>query len=97
MLKIKTNNKPRPILGYYELSKRQLNMVKRDCYIMTSTEENENFIFYKNRAFLLSEFMRTTKTGPLGQWDGSFSETYFSGVLIKIIDNDNCIMGSYSE
>ena len=93
-LNIVTNNVPREIIYGFELpaSKR-----KDFDYIESDEDFNNNqFVKYLGHYYDVGEFMRIEKNSDLKDWDGYSSDTYFSGTLIKICeDNDYVIMGQY--
>lgn len=104
-MRIKTNNKPRPILSYWELSNKQKNIVDKE-YQGLDDIENHSFIFYKDFPYLLSDFTRVNNNIwcnmpnnsqiVTGGWHGYLSETFFSAILIKVCaDNETCIIGVY--
>ena len=86
-MKIKTNNQPRDILSWYDLTPEEQ---KEFDYL----EEGDGLFFrYKNWAYDLGEAMRIE--GVAG-WQGYYSGTAFSGVLIRYTsDYDRVIVGSY--
>jgi hypothetical protein len=57
----------------------------------------DSFFCYRGRWYHLDEFMRIDQTSPLqGHWDGYLSDSFFSGVLIKLLDNgDGYQIGTY--
>ena len=84
-MKIKTNNQPRDILTWYDLTPAEQ---KEFDYL----EEGEGSFFfrYKNQAYDLGEFMRIdANIAPHPQrddwekWHGYASDSYFSGVLVS--------------
>jgi len=92
-MKIKTNNVPRFILNGYDLPKKQ-----RNNFDWISDEEfNEaEFVKYKGRYYALYEFTVCYNAAyPLSNWQGYYSESYFSGILIKFKDNNSVIVGQY--
>lgn len=93
-MKIKCNNKPRQFVYGYELGDKE----KQEFDYINPEELNyHNFVRYKGRVYDVSEFMRIEKHNQeLQGFDGYCSDSFFSGVLIKIIDSDTCVMGSYT-
>lgn len=81
-LTIKTNNQWRNFLYGYELTDRE----KQDFDWMEPEElDSAPFARYRNRLYALDEFMRIDENAPFpGDWDGYHSDSFFSGVLIKI-------------
>lgn len=103
-LTIKTNNQPRqPMSGLtIELfvGDKQAAKIRQQFDYLTDEEfENESFISYKGYVYAMSDFMRIEKdsTGDLAQlgWHGYSSDSFFSGVLIKLCDDGDVIMGRF--
>ena len=89
-IKIMTNNKPRQLIYGYELSDKQ----KQDFDYIEDINSHD-FVKYKNNIYDLSEFMRIENNDSLKGWEGYSSDSYFSGTLVKYIDDDSVIMGWY--
>ena len=92
-MKIISNNKPRFLTYGYELSAKE----KSDFdYIEADEIDLHEFVRYNGHVYDCSEFMRTGNNEALKCWDGYTSDTYFSGVLIKLSgDGESAIMGRY--
>ena len=88
--KIITNNKPRQLVYGYELTDKQ----KQDFDYIEDIDSHD-FVKYKNNIYDLSEFMRIESIDSLKDWHGYSSGSYFSGTLVKYIDDDTVIMGWY--
>lgn len=95
-LKIKTNNVPREILLGYQLTDRE----KREFHYIKADEiDDHSFVRYRGRVYDLGEFMRLNggELTDLG-WHGAAGDSYFSGVVIKIVrvdHDDMVILGTY--
>lgn len=90
-MKIITNNQPRQLIYGYELTEKQ----KQDFDYLDDID-NQDFVRYKGNLYDVSEFISTFyQCDSLKDWDGYSSDSYFSGVLIKMIDSDTAIMASY--
>lgn len=89
-MKIITNNQPRQLIYGYELTEKQ----KQDFDYLDDID-SQDFVRYKGNIYDVSEFMSTYNMDSLKDWDGYTSDSYFSGVLIKIIDSDTVIIGRY--
>lgn len=96
-MKIKTNNQPREVLTWYDLTPEEQ---KEFDYL----EEGEGSFFrYKGWVYDLGEFMRIdAKIAPHPQregwekWHGYASDSYFSGALIRYTsDCEQVIVGQY--
>jgi hypothetical protein len=90
---IRTNNVPRnPIYGY-ELSEKER---KEFDYIDAEHFDGHSFLRYKGELYDLSDFMRAREISELSAWDGYASDSYFSGIVIKYVDNfERVIVGTY--
>ena len=60
-------------------------------------DKSTGWVKYNKTWHHLSDFMRLDKNSPFGdEWHGYHSDSYFSGILIKISDDgDGVILGSY--
>lgn len=84
-LTIKTNNHWRNIQFGYELTDEQ--RAEFD-WIDPHEIDHRMFVTYKGHVYSLDEFMRLEgEHHPFGQWDGYASDSFFSGVLVKISDD----------
>lgn len=84
-MRIVTNNQPRPIVYWHELTQKE----KQEFDYLT--EDNmEMFFRYKGWVYSLSDFIRD---GTPEEWDGSMGQSYFDAVLVKIIDSESIIVG----
>ena len=90
-MKIITNNKPRQLIFGYELTEKQ-----KQYFDYIEDIDNHNFVKYKNNIYDLSEFMIIESIDDiLKDWHGYSNDSYFSGTLVKYVDEDNVILGSY--
>ena len=89
-IKIMTNNKPRQLVYGYELTDKQ----KQDFDYIEDIDSHD-FVKYKNNIYDLSEFIMADNNGSLKDWHGYSSDSFFSGTLVKYIDDDSVIMGWY--
>lgn len=89
-MKIKTNNQPRDILSWYDLTPAEQ---KEFDYL----EEGEGSFFrYKGWVYDLGEAMRVDHSSIPDKWQGYYSGTAFSGVLIRYTsDYNQIIAGMY--
>lgn len=67
-------------------------------------ENQAKIIEYSKMVFDLSDFIvfdpddrEDQDKSPFAGWDGHYGLTAFSGVLIKLLPNDECIMGYYYQ
>lgn len=89
-LTIRTNNQPRPVIYWHELTAEQQKEFDFD------SASECTYVKYKRGIYCISEFMRVDDNSPLKGWDGYESNSYFSGTLVKYCDDtDYVIMGEY--
>ena len=93
---IRTNNIPRDIVHGFELTEKQ-----RAEFDYMDDVDNGQFFVYKGQIYDLGEFMRIDANrepciSPLSGWDGYSSDSFFSGVVVKYVDNfERVIVGQY--
>lgn len=88
-----TNNKPRFIIYGFELTQKE----KEEFDYYTNEElDDQTFFRYKGNIYCMDEFMRIENNPSLKGWDGYCSDSYFSGILVKIVENEETvIVGRY--
>lgn len=88
---IRTNNVHRPFAYRHEVPLKVL----RDQFLHLE-DEIDGFIKYRGYWYHSSDFMSLQHNSDLSNWDGYISDTYFSGIVIRITNGGNsCIMGRY--
>ena len=89
---IKTNNRPRNIVYFFELK----NMHQKEM-VETFGERAEDlaFFIYKNVVYCLDEFCIIDRHSQLSkQWDAAYNETVFSATLVRLTNcNSQIIVG----
>lgn len=98
-MKVRTNNIPRPVLSYWELTEKQQALVRDEFDWMVDEGESWDdcgyqFFIYKNDIYTLANFMRTDNWSG---WHGYQHFTYDSGLVVKFPDDDyeQIIVGRY--
>ena len=89
-MQIITNNIQRDIVSFWQLPKKAQDQHREDY----ENAEELDWFCYKGEWYCLDDFMRLDKESPFSEWDGYASDTFFSGVLIKLVD-DRVIVGRY--
>ena len=90
-MKIITNNVPRLTLDAFELTPKERE--EFDYLDWAGGDVDATFFRYKGQLYDLNEFMRQ-EGGDFKAWDGAAPDSYFSGILIKLID-ESVIVGRY--
>ena len=92
-MKIKTNNKPYPILYWHELTSKE----KQEFNYLENEDDryNAQFIRYKKWVYDIGEFMQTPDDPAFNGWHGYSSDSAFSGVVLKFTDSDSVVMGTF--
>ena len=101
---IKTNWTPRELItgmwleGFGGLNSGSLYHQLRKEFDYLSEEEFDEREFFKYRGvwYDLGEFMRLEHNSPFGnKWESYFSDSYFSGVVVKNCYDGSVIVGTY--
>ena len=92
---------PRDLLYLSDFSPADQTKIRKQYDWMLPEDIECNFGFFKYRGcfYHLQDFMRVANeaTGDLVGWDGYAGDSFFSGTLIKLADNDcdRVIVGRY--
>lgn len=88
---IVTNNVPRDILDSWELTPKEREQFDyHDWNKLDKGEDSASFFRYKGELYDLGWFMRfTSKTGEGADWDGHYATSYFSAILVKMVDDQS--------
>jgi hypothetical protein len=91
-MEIISNGTPRDMVPFYALpanvqSKVSQNYANADLF---------DWVQYKGEWYCMEDFVRVGKDSPFPEWDGCLSDTYFSGVLVRLVDDgERVIFGRY--
>ncbi len=97
-LNITTNNAPRDLLCLWDFTETEQRRIRSDFDWMDSgdLEGSCGFFRYRSSVYHLSDFLRVDGAAELQGWDGYSSDSYFSGVLIRLQDDgDSVVVGRY--
>ena len=86
---IKTNNKPRNIVSFFELKKKHQEEM-RDVY--ADMAEDLQFFTYKDDVYCLDDFCVFDKSGQLNKWDAALGTSYFTAVVIKLTNRGESVI-----
>ena len=87
---IKTNNVPRDVLSWYELTDAE--RAEFDYLDSDTAQSDASFFRYRGNIYDLGEFM----ISPLKGWDGYHSDSYFSGILVRYVEDcERVIVATY--
>ena len=81
-----TNNVPRDVLLGYDLTRKELDEFD---YLDADEIGGHSFFRYRGWVYDLGEFMASAapSDSPLSDWDGYHADTYFSGVVVKYVED----------
>jgi hypothetical protein len=89
-----TNHVPRDVVEAYELTpKEREEFDYHDWDKIERGEDSPTFFRYKGEVYDLGEFSSTDNIfyhdplHPFRKWSGYLSDSYFSGMLVKYVDN----------
>ena len=104
MLTIRTNHHHVPLIDAWELSpKERAEFDYIDWQAIDDGLDSATFFRYRGTLYDLGEFSRdwgiTKDTGlpeSLRQWDGYLSDSFFSGIVVRIVDDgESVIVGTF--
>ena len=90
-MQIITNNKPRPMLALYELPPE----AAKDFDYVLPDDGSCRFVKYKGEWMDCFDMMRVEHFANFKGWHGYASDSYFSGTLVRFVDDDQVIVGRY--
>jgi hypothetical protein len=94
---IKTNNKPRDILYWHELTDAERR--EHDYLDTEDKQQDATFVRYRDWCYYLNDFMRINPGFPteiISRWEGYHGETYFSGILVRYVEHcERVVMARY--
>jgi len=90
MLQIKSNGQARPIVSRFEVP----DSILASEFDWTDPEDSGWFFKYRGVWYSLEDFTHAPES--LSGWDAYHSETYFSGVVIRLTDDgESVVCGTY--
>lgn len=94
MLKIKTNNQPRLLLDWDQLTPKEQ---AEFTYLSEDDRIGRDFIRYRGWCYDVGEFTQCSDLHEFPpEWQGYASNSFFSGVLVRYTkDGDRVIMATY--
>src|SRR5690606_105571 len=92
---VRTNHVPRDTVDAWELNEQEREEFDYlDWPAIERGEASASFVRYRGTLYDLGEFMSTHTHGPdLQWWDGYLSETFFSAIVVKYVDDERVIVG----
>ena len=94
-MRVITNNHPRPIIDAWDLTPAEREEFDYlDWPAIDDGRDGASFVRYRGRLYDLGEFERTHyHDEPVGSWDGIAVDSFFSGVVIRLVDDDYVVVG----
>lgn len=92
-MEVISNGVARDMISFYDLPLKVQGQVSQNY----ENAEHFDWVRYKGEWYCMEDFMRVPRDGELLlEWDGYLNDTYFSGVLVKFVDNgERVIFGRY--
>jgi len=85
-----TNNQYRPLLYQYQIP---TNILNNFDYL---NEDDDGYYFkYKKNYYHLQDFIRTPNNTELQHYDGYHNDSFFSGIAIKLNDNNEVLVATF--
>ena len=104
-IRVTTNNVPRLLVDARDLTAQEREEFDYiDWSAIERGEDSATFFRYRGTLYDLGEFMNMGRHGlghaggfaethGLTEWDGYMSESFFSAILVKYVDDDHVIVG----
>jgi len=97
---VKTNHVPRDVIDSSQLTaKEREEFSYHNWTALENGEDSADFFRYKGETYDVGEFMTTStlpEFNPLTRWDGYHSDSFFSGIVIRYVDNgERIIVGTF--
>ena len=96
-LTVKTNNVPRDLISAFELPTVKYSELRKEFdYLDDADFESAMFFNYRGQVYALAEFLRTEGDLLAQGWQGICNQTYFSGLVVKIVQScERIVVGRY--
>lgn len=95
-VRVTTNNVPRDIVDAYELTAAEReDFDYLDWDAIDEGNDSASFIRFKGQLYDLGEFMRPNYPGEsdLSGWHGVRTDSYFSALVVKLVGDDQVVIG----
>jgi len=97
MSDITSNFIPRDLISAFELNGAQYSELRKEYDYMEDADfDSAMFFEYRGEVYSLTDFIRTEGDILRDGWQGILGETYFSGLVIKIVEScRSVVVGRY--
>jgi hypothetical protein len=94
---ITTNFVPRDLISAFELNGAQYTKLRKEFDYMNDADfDSAMFFKYRGQVYALAEFLRTEGDLLAQGWQGICNQTYFSGLVVKIVQScESVVVGRY--
>ena len=98
MSTVTTNNIPRELMSLCEFSSEKQQQITNDFDWLEDLEESCSFFSYRGTIHHLGNFLHVNAESgsEFYGWHGAEADTYFSGTLVKVLDDGQVIVGRWS-
>ena len=93
---VRTNNVPRDVIDAWELTAdERAEFDYLDWPAIERGEDSASFFRYKGELHDLGEFMvwDNPASPTRGNWDGFRSDSFFSGLVVRYVDDERVVVG----
>ena len=96
-MQITTNHQARDLISAFELNGAQYSKLRAEFEWMDDAEfESAMFFNYRGQIYALADFIRTEGDLLAKGWQGILNQSYFDGLLVKIVDScQSVVVGRY--
>ena len=87
-MQITTNNQARDLISAFELNSAEYSKLRAEFEWMDDNDfEPAMFFQYRGQVYALADFIRTEGDLLAMGWQGILNDTYFSGLVVKIVES----------
>lgn len=95
--RVRSNGVMRQILSWEDLTAKERKEHDWAAPAAPDGYSHYEFIRYRGCVTPLENFQRLDAAGEMGAagWDGAAGDSYFSGLVLRLVDDDAVIVGAY--
>jgi hypothetical protein len=95
MLTVTTNNHIRPLVSWHDISENSRGWFD---YLDDDARHDYRLVAYRGAYYDVFDMMRAPEPLSASGWHGYSSDTYFSGIVVRLNDDaESVVVGCYYE
>ena len=95
MITVTTNNNPRPLVSWHDIPENSRGWFD---YLDDDSRHDYRLVAYRGAYYDVFDMLRAPAPLFASGWHGHSSETYFSGIVVRLNDDaESVVIGRYYE